>query len=277
MHEKIALFAGNGDLPHKLIEHFKTHRIDYTIIGFEGMTEREPYTGQNVHFHKIGHVGAVLETLKAQHVTHIVMAGNLKRPSIGELSLDREGMKWIARMGMAALSGDDGFLSKLIQLMEGEGFKVVSPHSFLTNMVCEPGLLTKKEPSEQALHDIEKGKAILNALSPFDVGQAIVVREGLVLGIETHFGTCAMLDQIRQKEITKGAGSGVLVKFAKKEQSLLVDVPTIGPDTVKQIIDAGLFGIAISAHTTQIIDKDDVISMCDRHGRFLIVIDNSER
>ncbi|MBX9976953.1 MAG: UDP-2,3-diacylglucosamine diphosphatase LpxI [Alphaproteobacteria bacterium] len=285
MHEKIALFAGNGDLPHKLTQHFKDHRVDHTIVAFEGMTEKEPYMGQSINWHKVGHVAAILKTLRSQNVTHIVMAGNLKRPSIGELSLDREGMKWIARMGMAALSGDDGFLSKLIQLMEGEGFKVVSPHSFLTNMVCEPGLLTKKEPSEQALHDIEKGKAILNALSPFDVGQAIVVREGLVLGIETSSGTTAMLEQVRQHKIANsrfsifvpdtGRYGGVLVKLSKNNQSLLVDLPTIGVNTIAEVVSSGLSGIAISARTTQILDKEEVIAMCNDNGVFLIAIDTT--
>lgn len=280
MIEKVALFAGNGALPKNLIEHFVFRGIDSIIIAFEGMTAPKQYEddahAKHLFWHKIGHVGVILDTLRAHNVTHIVMAGHMHRPSLTHLSLDWLGTKWMARMGLSAFGGDDALLSKLAELLLEEGFTVVSPHTIISDLTSAPELLTTESPNEMALHDIKRGRAILHTLSPHDVGQAIVIQEGLVLGVEAIEGTAALLERVRHLKRDTGEYGGVLVKLAKHKQSLLVDLPTIGPDTIFQVLDAGLAGLAISAHTTQILDKQKVIDLCDTHQLFLLVIDTQE-
>ena len=273
--EKVALFAGNGSLPQKLIHHFQYHSIDFIILAFEGMTDPSEFQEYTVLWHTIGHVETLLGTLRTHAVTHIVMAGQVHRPSLSSFALDWLGAKWIARMGLAALGGDDALLSKLIRFLEEEGFIVVSPHSILSDLTCEAGLLTTAVPTGQSLHDIHRGQAILNALSPHDVGQAIVVQEGIVLGVEAAEGTAGLLDRVKHLK-RESHHRGVLVKLAKRKQSLLVDLPTIGHDTILQVIDAELEGIAVSAHTTQILDRKSVIDMCNARGLFLLVIESEE-
>lgn len=264
------LLCGNGELPSKLIETLYTQNISFHCIGFEGLTE--PFSSPSSQsWHKIGYLGEIFQTLKDHHVTHIVMAGNLKRPSLTNLSLDATGAKWLARLGISAFRGDDALLKKLIELMEEEGFIIVSPHDVLPDLIPTSGNLTKLAPSKEALQDAERGKEILNALSEFDVGQAIVVQQGLVLGIEAIEGTAELLKRVAHLK-REGFG-GVLVKIAKRGQSLKADVPTIGIETVKQAHAAGLAGIVISAKTTQILCKESVIEYCHKHNLFLTAIE----
>jgi DUF1009 family protein len=62
----------------------------------------------------------------------------------------------------------------------------------------------------------------------------------------------------------------VLVKLAKTGQDLRVDLPAIGPRTVKAAAAAGCAGIAIQAGYTLIIDRNATVAEADRAGLFLI-------
>lgn len=229
--------------------------------------------------HAIGHVGAMLATLKQHNITHIVMAGDLKRPSLRDLSLDWIGTKWMARLGMSAFSGDDTILSKLVQFIEGEGFTVISPHDIMPLLTQSKGTLSKTHPDQNALYDIEKGMRLIHTLSPFDIGQAVIVRDGYVIGIEAAEGTRALItrcgDLLKHKKDsdTSRTVSGVLIKSAKNHQSMKVDVPTIGPDTIEQVYQAGLAGIALGYGVTQILDEEKVLKQCEAYHIFLHICD----
>lgn len=277
-HQKIALFACNGDLP-KLIAHsLQLRTTSHIILGFEGITDPVPWVEHHVHWHKIGHIGAILKTLHEENITHITLAGALKRPNLQSLSVDITGMQWLRRLGVSIFKGDDGLLSSVLKLIEKEGFVVIPPHTLLDNVICSPGLLTRHKPSPQDLLDIQKGMKLLRALSPFDVGQAVVIRQGVVLGIEAIEGTQGLLERIAkmQDKAPHETPSGVLIKCAKMDQNLNVDVPTIGQDTVMQVQDANLKGVALSAYTTQILNREKVIALCNEKGLFLDVIKDEQ-
>ena len=267
--KKIALLCGNGDLPRLLAEQLLTAGLDFTCIGFEGMTS--PDTIKDIALFKIGHVGSILDYLQKEKVTHIVMVGALKRPSLTSLSLDTKGAKWLAQIGVSAFRGDDSLLKTIIQLIEKEGLHVLSPQEIVPSLLTPSGLLTKAHPCTQALSDIEHGKNILSALSSLDVGQATVIQQGLVLGIEAIEGTADLLGRIIPYK--RDGFGGVLVKLAKTQQTHRVDLPTIGLKTVEQLKKAGLSGICLSAKTSQIIDYDAVIRAMNEANLFLMAIE----
>jgi len=269
--KKIALFSGNGDLPRTLIDAFKKQNIPYHLIGFYGLTDEVTVHGHPHDYHGIGEVGAIIQTLKQEGVTHIMLAGTLRRPSFSEVKVDVIGAKWLARLGMSMFSGDDTLLKKLIHMMEEEGFFILSPQEILNDVFFARGVHTHIKPSQEAFVDIERGISVLRALDAMDVGQAVVVQQGIVLGIEAAEGTAALIHRIMDHKREGGFG-GVLVKLAKTTQTHKADLPTIGPETVKQMEKAGLAGIAISAGLTQVLAKDDVIKALDKAGLFLVAL-----
>lgn len=265
----IGLICGHGELPHKLIQKLSSENHPFVTIGFEGMIEPELFTEITVF--PVGDIGKILKHFHDHHVTHIVMAGTMQRPSLTSLSLDATGAKWLAKLGMAAFRGDDALLKKLMELMQEEGFEILSPQDILPHLLIQKGLLTQTPPCPQAVMDMELGQKILDTLSPFDIGQAIVIQQGLVLGIEAIEGTAELLARVIPLK-REGFG-GVLVKLAKKDQSLKVDIPTIGLDTAKQAHNANLAGIVISASTSQVLNAEEVINYLDEHNLFLLAIE----
>ena len=125
-------------------------------------------------------------------------------------------------------------------------------------------------PDAQALADIEHGQRLARALGALDIGQAVVVQQGLVLGVEAIEGTDALLR--RCAALRREGPGGVLVKVEKPGQEQRADRPTIGPQTVALAAEAGLRGIAVEAGATIVLDRDEVVAAADRAGLFVLGI-----
>jgi len=278
----IGLFAGRGELPLKIITRCHEQGQPLFLIAFEGQTDPEfviqqqPYVKGHFWTH-FGAVGKTLRYLKANQVTHIVMAGSMHRPSLSELKLDWKGTQWFAKMGFAKMglkaSGDDGLLTSIVQLLKSEGLNVMSATDILDNLLAPEGVLGRYRPEEADWQDILKGKEIARLLGVGDIGQAVVVQQGLVLGVEAIEGTESLLD--RCSYLRREGRGGVLVKMAKPNQSRAVDLPTIGVATIQQVKAAGLRGIAIESGSTQILDQNAVIKAADAAGLYLVGVQPS--
>jgi hypothetical protein len=122
--------------------------------------------------------------------------------------------------------------------------------------------------------DIAKGRDVLRALSPFDIGQAVVVIDGHVVGVEDIEGTDGLLARVArlraEGRIRANAARGVLVKAPKSGQDLRFDLPTIGARTVEGAAAASLAGIAIVAGNTLVAEPQSMIETADAAGLFVI-------
>lgn len=263
----IALLAGRGDLPRILINVFQSQKRHFVVLAFKGQTDEALLKDVPHLWLYFGEAGKALAYLKENKIQNIVMAGAITRPALSEVRPDWEGVKWLAKIGTKAL-GDDNLLKLVIQLIESRGYQVVGPSDILTDLLAPQGLLTSIEPDDQAWRDIGRGVEVLSALSPADVGQAVVVQEGLVLGIEAIEGTDALI--ARAGTLKRPGLGGVLIKTAKRQQEQRVDLPVIGLETVKNAIKAGLRGIAIEATRTLILNREEMIKLAQERGLFIV-------
>jgi DUF1009 family protein len=129
-------------------------------------------------------------------------------------------------------------------------------------------------PCEQDRADIVRGLALLNATSPFDIGQAAVVANNQVLALEGPEGTDQMLAHVaelrRSRRINTPEGTGVLIKAAKLGQDQRIDLPVIGPPTVGAVSAAGLAGIAVVAGSTIVAEPERIAAAADGAKIFVI-------
>lgn len=264
----IGLIAGNGDLPKQILTYCAAAKISVHTIAFEGQTPVETVDGISCLWLKLGTVGALLDFFKDKKVTHIVMAGGIKRPSISELSLDWTGTKLLARVGLGS-KGDDGVLTAITDYLAEQGFVILSAADLLP-LTVSVGCLTTASPDQFYDPDIQRGLDILSVLGHQDVGQTVVVQEGLILGIEAVEGTSELIKRCRS--YVRSGRKPVLIKMSKTDQSALADLPSIGPDTVRQCANAGFAGIIIQAEKTQIINKNETIDLAQANGLFIKAI-----
>lgn len=263
----IALLAGRGDLPFTLLQGFQKQNRPFVILAFKGQTEEALVKDLPHIWLHFGEIGKALKYIKENHVQEIVMAGTMSRPAMSEIRPDWEGVKWLAKIGSKAL-GDDNLLTLIIGMIESHGYKIVGPDAILEYLLAPEGILSTTEPDEQAWRDIGRGIEILSALSPVDVGQAVIIQEGLVLGIEAIEGTDALIK--RAGSLCRPGLGGVLIKTAKHQQEQRVDLPTIGIETVRNAIQAGLRGIAVEAGQTLFLNREETLKLAQEKGFFIV-------
>ena len=266
MAAKLGILAGAGELPLRVIEACRAAARPVFVLGFEGSADPGDFAGLPHAFVRLGAAGEGLRLLRENGVEELVMAGAVRRPSLAALRPDWRTAKFFARVGLAAL-GDDGLLRAIIGELENEGFRVVGVDSILGDALAPLGPLGASKPDSQAEADIGIGVKHARALGALDIGQAVVVQQGLVLGVEAIEGTDALVE--RCGALRRAGHGGVLVKLAKPGQERRADLPTIGPRTVAAASAAGLCGIAVEAGATLLVDRAALIAAADGAGLFV--------
>lgn len=270
---KLGILAGGGVLPRLVVASCREQARPVFVLAFEGYTDVETTQGVEHAWVRLGAAGAALRHLRDSGAEELVLAGPIRRPSLADLRPDAFALKFFARAGGKAL-GDDGLLRNVIRMLEvEEGFRIVGADDIVAEITAPSGLLGRHAPDTHAKRDIARGEDVLRALGAADVGQAVVVQDGIVLGVEAVEGTDALLD--RSGSLRREGPGGVLVKFGKPGQETRADLPTIGPDTVRRARDAGLRGIAIEAGVTLVLGRAEAVSEADAAGMFLIGLSTS--
>ncbi len=270
MATKLGIIAGGGDLPVRICEACEKAGRPFFVVAIEHQAD----TGQLSRFPhavlRLGAAGKALQTFKKEGVRDLVMAGKVSRPSLAQLRPDAEALKFFTTVGRG-VGGDDDLLTRVANYFQDKhGFNVISVGDVLGRTGVDQGTMTKTEPDSGRQADIERGLFVLQAMGPADVGQAVVVQEGIVLGVEAIEGTDALIERCGA---LKRPGPGpVLIKIAKPGQDNRVDLPTIGEQTVDHAAAAGFSGIAIEADRTIIMDREATVAAADRAGIFLIAI-----
>ncbi len=266
MPPKLGIVAGGGELPGLLAKCAIDQGRGVFIVALERQADPSVVGSFNHMWVRLGAAGAVLDHLRREQVEEIVLAGPVRRPSMIELLPDRRAARFLATGALAR--GDDGLISAIIRLLEDEeGFRVIGIQDILGGIIAPEGNLTIGAPDAREEADIFRGIAVLQALETSDVGQAVAVQQGIVLGIEAVEGTDALIE--RAGMLRRPGPGPVLVKFSKADQELRADQPTIGPITVNGCVKAGFSGIAVEAGKSLIVDRDDVVTTADRYRLFV--------
>ena len=265
--KKLAILAGGGALPKNVAEACLRDDMPYLAVDLGGAAG--PWIADhNPLAVSLGQVGRLLDTLKAEGCDAVTMAGPLARPQLSSVRFDWRGTKMLPRLAKLFRKGDDALLSGIAEMFEENGFRVVGPETVLADVVAEAGVLTISSPKNDALGDIETACEILAALSPHDVGQAVVVVNGVCVAVEAAEGTADMLKRVAALRDGEEP-EGVLVKLPKLGQDRRVDLPTIGLETAMAAATAKLAGIAVEAGSGFILDREETVQLCDEAGLFL--------
>lgn len=274
MSEKLGIIAGGGDIPKSLITKCKELKRDYFVVAIEGNADKNLIDETVPHIWlRIGQAGTGFKKLAEEKVKEIVMIGTIRRPSFKDLVPDLRTTAFFARLGMKSI-GDDGILRALVKELEGEGLVVRGIQDVMPEILIKKGVLGKVKPSKQAQADIERAVEVATELGRLDVGQAVIVQQGLVLGVEGIEGTGELIRRCGTYR-RKGDG-GVLVKIRKPQQDMRIDLPTIGDKTIIAAKEAGLSGVALHAHNGLIANETETIKLANKYGLFVMGIDPAD-
>jgi DUF1009 family protein len=279
--EPLAILAAGGPVPVHVAHAARAAGRAVFVVGLEGLTDERlnAFPHQMV---KWGQFGRILDLLEAHATREIVFIGSVdQRPSLGDLRPDFGAFRVLPRIASILIGGDDTVLGGLVKLFEERGYRVRGAHEIAPDLVATRGLVAGPKPTAEAMEDARIATNAARVIGKLDSGQAAVVVHSRVIALEGAEGTDAMVRRVgdlRQARRVKWSGrSGVLAKCSKPQQDLRVDMPTVGPLTVRTVVEAGLAGIVIEPKRVMIIDRDETVSVARETGTFIIAgVDGDE-
>ena len=245
----IGILAGNGSLPGEIARAITAGGGSVQIVAINADVGDDLSAFPIVHL-GLGKIGAILKTFRDAGVQELIIVGGVARPDLTKLRPDWGLFANLPEVVRLVFSGgDDGVLRIVVRFFEAKGFTVVSPADLVPSLAVGAGSLTAATPSPADVADILLGSSIVKALGAYDIGQAVIVRDGELLAIEAAEGTDRMLARVAaSRNVIEGEKPrGVLVKRPKPGQEMRIDLPAIGPATVTRVAEAGLAGIAVLA------------------------------
>jgi len=275
-HGLVAILAGSGELPILLADRLASIGRPHRILAFRGFCEPALRARADATVGLLD-VRGIEACLTAWRPSAVTLAGGLSRPSaaalIGAFSAFRN------RDDIAAIvaRGDDNLLRGAVELLESKGFALVGVRDLAPELLAGIERYGIHSPGPGNEASIALGFGLLDAISAFDIGQAVVVAGERILAVEGPEGTDRMLARARAlrggRLFGRRTRAGVLVKGPKRGQDLRVDLPAIGPRTVMNAVRAGLDGIAVASGYTVVLNRRDTVAAADRNGLFVVGVD----
>ncbi len=280
--QPVGILAGGGALPLSVARAIEADGGAVHIVGIRGEAAHdiEDYSHSWCYW---GGIGAMLRQLKNARCRELVIAGTVRRPDLKSIRPDFGLLQNIPTVWSLLRGGDDSVLSKVVRFFEAHGFQVRGAHEFAPHLLPPPGPLGAVHPAPAHLAAIDRGAQLLEALGPFDLGQAVLASPHRIIAVEGAGGTDAMIrsamvaaakhedDEPGRFELSQA----VLVKLPKPGQELRVDMPAIGPATVALANSAGLAGIAIAAGRSLVLERDELLRQADGAQIFVTGIADS--
>ena len=269
----VGIVAGSGVLPFSVAELLRARGIAPFLFAIRGFCDPERVAQYPHHWVALGQVGRLTRLMRSEGCRDIVFIGGLVRPALSEIRLDWGTLRAIPAIAAALRGGDDHLLTGVSRIFERHGIRVVGIKDVAPELLMPEGSLTRRVPDAEAIADIAKARELMRAISPFDVGQGVVVIDGHMVAVEDIEGTDGLLARVTrlraEKRIRAKPGRGVLVKMPKAQQDLRFDLPTLGPKTIEGVIAAGLAGIGTVAGHTLVAEADVMIAKADQAGLFV--------
>ena len=267
---RLGLIAGNGRFPFLVLNAARARGMEVVVAAIreEAFPEIEK-EGARVHWMSLGELSKLIDTFHREGVTQAVMAGQVKHKQIfSSIKPDWKLAKLLLSLGTR---NTDSLIGAVAKVLADEGITLINSTELLEPLLAKPGVLTKRQPTEQEQKDIHYGRAVARHLAQYDIGQTVVVAGSACVAVEAMEGTDETIvraGHLMRSLATEGDASTlardlVVIKVAKPNQDMRFDVPVVGVKTIQTMQAADATCLALDAGKCLLIDGDDVLKAAD--------------
>lgn len=259
------VIAGAGIYPELVVRGAKAagvERVD--VLSVRGSTSRATIrAADHVHPINIGGIAEGVRWVGAQGYDGAVLAGQVNPLSLFRARFDDEVKGWLRSL---PCKNAHTIFGKLVEEFEKAGVHMLPATCYLEDCLPGEGVLTARAPDERETRDIAHGAAVVHDMGRHDVGQTVLVKEGMVLAVEAFEGTNAAI----KRGGRLGGRGAVVFKGAREGHDMRFDVPVMGLKTVKTMRWAGVTALAFQAGRQIVLEKEAVVDYANRHGIALV-------
>ena len=266
----IGLIAGSGRLPTLVARGLRARGRRVVAVGFAGQYEPD-LPGLCDRFRPVGlfRIGQWSRTLRRFGANEAIMVGGVDKarlmhdpfrlvrriPDVRTIGL------WYRRLRHDRRS--PAILAAVADELARSGVILIDSTTPIAEHLADAGVMTRRRPTDTQRDDIDFAWPVLLASARLGVGQAIAVREKDVIAVEAVEGTNAMI--ARAGSLCRRVG-WTLLKGAGPSHDRRADVPTVGPETIRALADAGAGCAALEAGGVIILDKPTTLALADELG-----------
>lgn len=259
---KYGLIAGNGRFPILALEEARKLGHQVVAIGIEEEASPDIATlAWKTYWISLGALSKLIDILKSEGVTELVMAGQVKHVQI--FSSIRPDWRLAKLLFSLREKNTGALIGGVAKVLADEGIHLRDSTFLLKPLLAEPGPMTRRKPTSEEERDIRYGRRIANALAGFDVGQSVAIAERACLAVEAMEGTDEMLR--RAASLANGRKIS-LVKVSRRRRHMLFDVPVAGPRTIAAMRETGATVLAVDAGRTLLLDREEMLAAANEAG-----------
>lgn len=262
----LGLVAGAGSLPRIVCETARERDRPVVAVAFQPEAADALNGLAAVHRCGLGQAEKVIGVFKDAGVKEVVLIGKIEKAAVFQnLKFDLRAVKIMGRL----LQKDDrSIMSAIIEELEGEGMTVARQTDWLPALIPQKGVLGKIAPSTAMVEEFSRSIALCRDMAGKEIGQTIIVKDGVVLAVEAVEGTDAAI----RRGCELGGKGAVMVKSSRPNQDLRYDIPSVGERTVHLLAEYGAAALAVEAGGVVIIDLPAVAAYCDKHNIVLAAV-----
>jgi hypothetical protein len=258
--DRYAVIAGNGGFPFLVLEAARDQGIEPLVVAIK--EEASPdlnRVARAIHWLSLGEVSQLLEMLRSERVSKVVLAGQVKHVQLFS-SIRPDGVVSRLLQGLHR-KNTDALIGAFVRMLEGRGIQVVDSTLFLKPLLAPEGLLTRRAPDASEHADIAYGREIAKKIAGLDLGQTIVIADRACVAVEAMEGTDATIE--RAATLSNGRRL-VVVKVSKPQQDMRFDVPVVGVRTIRVMDRANARVLAVDVGKTLLFEREQLISEADQ-------------
>ena len=258
---KLIVVAGAGSYPRLIVEGAKAASVEKVdVLAVRGSTDRATMrAGDHVHVEGVGRTLSGVKWVAENGYDGAIMAGQINPLSLFRTTFDADTRRMLSELPVKCAHTIYG---RLVEEFEKRGVKMLPASCYMDGHLPGVGTITARGPDERELKDAERGAIVVRDMGRHDVGQTVLVKDGMVLAVEAFEGTNAA---IRRAGKLGGKGA-VLVKGAREGHDMRFDIPVVGLKTLKTMKKAGVTVLAFQAGRLVLLDREEVVDYANRHG-----------
>ena len=259
--ESVGMICGKGVYPFEFARSARAQGVKkLSAVAFKG--ETRPAIRDLVdelHWVRVGQLTPFLEAFKTSGVSQAVMVGQITPTALFRMRPDKA---LLDLLGSLKEKNAETIFGAVGDKLKEVGVELSPASMFMSANMPEPGLLSKRAPTEREQLDIELGLKVAKTTSDLDIGQTVVVKEGTILAVEAFEGT----DKAIRRAGKLGGAGAVVIKVAKPGHDMRFDIPVVGTRTLKTLKKAGISAIAVEAGRTILLEREAIMNMANEQG-----------
>jgi DUF1009 family protein len=264
--KKIGLIAGGGRLPILLSKEAKKNGTKIFAAALSEYTSPQLKNEvEEIKWLRVGEFEQIADFFKSCEISRAAMIGVVPQ----SLLLKRQDFdeRINSLLSQLETKQTESVLGAIASELSREGIELIDSRKYFSAFLPQGGVLTDREPTERELRDIELGRKILRETSPLDIGQTVLIKNGVILAIEAIEGTDSC---IRRGGILAKSGA-VVVKMSKSQQDMRFDIPVVGARTLLLMRKVKAAVLAIEKKKVIFLDKEEAIGLANEAGISIIV------